>query len=76
MSARAERQKNRRVHIVGGGFRWTRQSNEGKSGGSAKSMRRAMRRTARSKELTPSIRRAAKEQVREMLLAKNRKRAN
>lgn len=73
MSARSQKPKNRRIRLVGGGFRWTRASNEGKSGGSAKSMRRALRKRGKDKTLTPESRRAAKEQVRQMLLAKNRK---
>lgn len=76
MSARSERLKNRRIKIVGGGFRYRRSANSGKSGGSAKSIRRSLRKRGRDKKLTPEVRRAAKAQVRAMLLAKNNRVAN
>ncbi len=70
MGARAERSKRRRIKLVGGGHRYSRSGNT--TGSSAKSMRRAMRKQIKSrKDLTPAKRRAMKEQVRTMYLAKN-----
>jgi hypothetical protein len=39
--SKAERPKNRRVKIVGGGHRWTREPNEGSTGGAMRSKRQA-----------------------------------
>jgi hypothetical protein len=66
MSARSERPKNRKIRIVGGGFRWTRGG--GKSGGSLKSMRRGMRRQA--KKMTGSARKNMKDQIASLMRAK------
>lgn len=66
MSARSERPKNRKIRIVGGGFRWTRGG--GKSGGSLKSMRRGMRR--QSKKLTGSARKNMRDQIASLMRAK------
>lgn len=75
MSARSEKPKNRRVKLVGGGFRHTRQENSGGSGSSAKSVRRALRKQAKakglSKEQRSAARKFAKQQIREMFIAKN-----
>lgn len=49
MGASSERPKNRKIKIVGGGFRWTRESN-GKQSGSMKSQRRAARRVEKAKK--------------------------
>lgn len=65
----AERRKNRKVKLVGGGYKWTRESSD--SGGSIKSRRRSIRRSIRDKRMTPSKRRALKEQLRETLLREN-----
>jgi hypothetical protein len=48
MGAKSERPKNRKIKIVGGGFRWTRQST-GKQSGSMKALRRAARRIEKAK---------------------------
>jgi len=64
----AERRKNRRIRLVGGGYRWLRDSQE--SGGGIKSRRRALRRQLRSRNNTPAKRRALKDQLRESLVAK------
>lgn len=66
MSARSERPKNRRIKLVGGGFKWTRGG--GKSGGSLKSLRRGMRRQA--KKLTGAARKDMKAQVASLMKAK------
>lgn len=66
MGARSERPRNRRIRIVGGGFRWTRGG--GKSGGSLKSMRRSMRRTA--KRLTGDARKNMKAQIAALMKSK------
>jgi hypothetical protein len=66
MSARSERPKNRRIRIVGGGFRWTRGG--GKSGGSLKSMRRGLRRQA--KKLTGAARKDMKSQIAALMRSK------
>jgi hypothetical protein len=71
MSARAERSKNRRIRVVGGGFRWARASNDGDSGSSAKAMRRAMRKQLKDRDMTPEKRRAIKALIRESLIRKN-----
>lgn len=70
MGAKSERPKNRRVKLVGGGYKWTRSANSS-TGSSAKSIRRAMRR--KSKFMTPEQRRAIKKTIRDMLVAKNRR---
>ncbi len=69
MSAKSERPKRRRIKLVGGGFRRNRQGPSG--AGSAKSARRAMRKSAKDKNLTIAERKAIKERIREMYWAKN-----
>lgn len=49
MGAKSERPKNRRIKIVGGGFRWTRQAT-GKQSGSMKALRRAARKAEKAKK--------------------------
>lgn len=71
MGARSERPKNRRVKLVGGGFKWTRGG--GRSGGSLKSMRRAMRRTA--KRLTGDARKNMKAQITALMKTKQARQA-
>lgn len=77
MGAKAERGKRRRIKLVGGGYRYSRQSSSN-PGGSAKSIRRAARKAAKKetnrvvrKQKLAAIRRHAKERVRELFLAKN-----
>lgn len=71
MSARSERPKNRRIKLVGGGYRWTRGDGENKSGGSLKSMRRTLRQQLKNKELNPEVRRAMKVRLAELLAQKD-----
>lgn len=73
MGAKSERPKNRRVRLVGGGYKWTRGGSGTSSGSSSKSARRALRRQIKDRDLTPSKRRALKDTLRDMLLAKNRR---
>lgn len=47
MSAKAERQRNRRIKLVGGGYRWTREAAPD-TGGSMKAKRRAARKAAKA----------------------------
>ena len=49
MGYTAQRPKNQRIRIVGGGFRWTRDSN-GKQSGSMKALRRAARKVEKAKK--------------------------
>lgn len=67
---KSERPKKRRIKLVGGGYRWSREFN-GVKGGSVKSMKRGLRKTIKDRDLTPAKRRAAKEALRNMLKAKN-----
>lgn len=71
MSAKAERPKNRRVRLVGGGYRMTRSTPDGKTTGGLKAQRRAMRHALKDKRLTPSSRAALKERLRELLAQKD-----
>ena len=74
MSARSEKPKNRRVRLVGGGYRWTRgnsASRGAKSGGSIKAIRRGLRKQIKDKRnVTPEVRKALQTQLREMLVRK------
>ena len=69
MSASAERPKNRRVKVVGGGYRFTRGG--AKSGGSVKAIRRSLRKKAKElrKRGTSGVTaaKALKERVRELI---------
>lgn len=48
MSSKSERRANRRIKIVGGGYRWTREPHLG-TGGSMKAKRRAVRKAEKAK---------------------------
>jgi len=75
MSAKAERPKNRRVKLVGGGYRYTRQSQG--TGGSLKSQRRKLRQQAKGlrkgpkREDTVAQRKVIKERLAELLAQKD-----
>lgn len=70
MSARSEKPKNRRIRLVGGGYRWVRGGS--KSGGSIKAMRRTIRKQIKDKRnVTPEMRKALQTQLREMLTRRN-----
>lgn len=71
MSAKSERPANRRIKLVGGGWRMSRFKNEGSSGGSLKSMRRSLRHELKKKSLTPAARRAIKERLAQLLAQKD-----
>jgi hypothetical protein len=72
MSAKSERPKNRRVRLVGGGHKWTRTRADA-GGGSAKSQRRKLRQTLKTKkrELTVSERKVIKEEIRKLYAQKD-----
>jgi hypothetical protein len=75
MGAKAQRARRRRIKLVGGGYRYSRSG--ASTGSSAKSLRRAMRKQIKDrKDLTPAKRRAMKEQVRNMYLAKNNRKVS
>lgn len=64
-----DRPKNRRVKLVGGGFRHT--GGEAKSGSAVKAMRRALRERIKDKRnITPEQRRALRAQLQELLRSK------
>jgi len=50
MAAKSERPRNRRIRLVGGGFRWTREVNAKSSGGSMKAQRRRIRKAEKAKK--------------------------
>lgn len=73
MSAPSERPKNRRVKLVGGGYKWTRDRKVG-SGGSIKSQRRKLRQAAkglRGRTDTVAQRKVIKEQIAGLLAQKD-----
>lgn len=71
MSAKAERPKNRRVKLVGGGIRKTRSDGGKSTSGGLKAARRSMRHAIKDKKLTPAAKAALKARLRELLLVKN-----
>lgn len=72
MSAKSERRRNRTIKIVGGGSRKLRQGTSDNTGGSLKSMRRALRQQLKDKRnITPEVRRALQEQLRQLLARKD-----
>ena len=68
---KSERPKNRKIKLVGGGYRWTRQANEGTGGGSLRSMRRSLRNQLKEKNLTAAQRTVIKQQLKELLARKD-----
>lgn len=74
MSAASERPKNRRVKLVGGGYKWTR-DRKADSGGSIKSQRRKLRQAARGlrgrDSDTVAQRKVIKEQIAGLLAQKD-----
>ena len=77
MSARSERPKNRRVKLVGGGYKWTRSNNEKAKGGSIKSQRRTLRQTVKTKrrsgKLSVEEHKAIKVRLAELLAQKDKR---
>lgn len=73
MSAKSERPKNRRIKLVGGGYRWTRQGPKNTSGGSLKSRRRSLRHTLKTKkrDMTVAERKAIKVQIAGLMAQKD-----
>lgn len=72
MSAKSERPKNRRVKLVGGGYKWTRGGAK-TTGGSLKSRRRSLRHTLKTKkrDLSVAERKAIKQQIADLLAQKD-----
>jgi len=70
MSAASERPKNRRVKLVGGGYKWTRQSNAVGTG-SLKAQRRSLRHDIKESRMNPTMRRALKARLAELLAQKD-----
>jgi hypothetical protein len=72
MSAKSERPKNRRVKLVGGGYKWTR-GGEKATGGSLKARRRALRQNLKrnKRDMTVSERKAIKEQIAALMAQKD-----
>jgi len=74
MGAKAERRRNVRVKLVGGGTRKVRGGAGENKGGSLKSMRRALRQQIKDKRhITPEQRRALKTQLAELLARKDKR---
>lgn len=72
MSARSEKPKNRRVKLVGGGYKWTRGGDKS-TGGSVKAQRRKLRQTLKSRKRDMSVeeRKAIKAQIAQLLAQKD-----
>lgn len=75
MSAKSERPKNRRVKLVGGGYKWTRdRSGASGTGGSLKAQRRKLRQQAknlRGRKETVAQRKEIKQRIAELLASKD-----
>jgi hypothetical protein len=72
MASKSERPKNRRVKLVGGGYKWTR-GGTNTTGGSCKSRRRSLRHTLKTKkrDLSVAERKAIKQQIADLLAQKD-----
>ena len=70
MGAKAERPRNKRIKLVGGGTRMGRQSS-GPSSGGLKALRRSLRHELKSKKLSIEARRALKARLAVLLAQKD-----
>lgn len=72
MASKSERPKNRRVKLVGGGYKWTRGGVKA-TGGSLKARRRSLRHSLKRNKRGMSVaeRKAIKEQIAALMASKD-----